>query len=230
MRRVVVLSAPRGSGLPPAAPAGGSRPVAGGSRRRRWRAAGSSAVALVTVLGLALALHATVVTTLSVVPQDGPFVVSTPPGVRGLGSRVPVMLPGTSVGAVADVTDLGAGRVEALALDAIVTPAQRPTGRSVPPPTSLTGVPVATGFAVTVRACTRPWISLSADGELVCPGQTTVPGATRQLHLGTNRILLGGVTSGSTAHLEVVVAGSGAGGAAGTVHIAWRFDASTVPD
>lgn len=234
MRRVAAFRVHHGSDLL-LAPAGGSRTVAGRRWRRHWRAAGSAAVVLVSVVGLAATLHATVVTTLSVVPQDGPFVVSTPPGVPGLGSRVPVLLPGGSVGAVADVTDLGSGRMEALALDAIVTGVQGPAGRSVSGPASAAGDRVATGLDVTVRACTRQWISSSADGKLICPGRATVPGAARRLHVGVNPILLGGVSSGSTAHLDVVVgpaAGGSAGsaGSAGSVRITWRFDASTAPD
>jgi len=227
MTRALALWAPRGGGPFPTAPAAAPRP---GISRRRWRALGAPVVALVSVVGLGAALRATVVTTLSVTSQDGPFVVSTPSGVPGLASRVPVILPGGSVGAVADVTDLGAGQVGSLALDAIVTPAKEVAARSGISPASLAGHAGAAGFAVTVRECTRPWISSSADDELVCPGRTTVPGRTRSLHLGTNPILLGGVPTGSTARLEVVVAGVPTGGAAGSVHIAWRFDASTVPD
>lgn len=227
MTRALALPVFHGDGLFPAAHATTPRP---GASRRRWRALGASVVALASVLGLGAALRSTVVTTLSVVPQGGPFVVSTPPGVPGLASRVPVILPGGSVGAVADVTDLGAGQVGSLALDAIVTPVTDVTSRSGGSPTSLAGRPTAAGFAVTVRQCSRPWISSSASGGLICPGRTTVPGPTRPLHLGTNPILLGGVPTGSTARLEVVVAGVPTDGATGHVHIAWRFEASTVPD
>ncbi|MHB1716280.1 MAG: hypothetical protein ACYCV5_02910 [Acidimicrobiales bacterium] len=227
MTRAMALPAPRGGGPSPVAGATGLRP---GASRRGRRALGATAVALVSVLGLGATLRATVVTTLSVVPQDGPFVVSTPAGVPGLASRVPVIPPGGSVGAVADVTDLGTGQVGSLALDAIVTPAKGSVSRSGGSPVSSASSPAAAGFAVTVRECSRPWVSSSGGGELVCPGRTTVPGRTRPLHLGTNPILLGGVPTGSTARLEVVVAGVATSGAVGSVHIAWRFDASTVPD